>query len=154
MLWLQGFHYLQNSTGKIIRYEDENFIDSSRSVWNYSIFYDNDIEIFQKGTHYNLYKKFGSKPFTVLNKEGYYFSIWAPNATIVSVIGEFNFWNTDSHLLFPRLDKSGIWEGFIPGIKKGELYKYHIVGYKERITVKGDPFANYCEKRPATSSIA
>jgi 1,4-alpha-glucan branching enzyme len=89
----------------------------------------------------------------VLNKEGYYFAVWAPNGTKVSVIGEFNDWNKESHILFPRLDKSGIWEGFIPFIKKHTQYKYHITGFENRVTIKGDPFASYWEKRPATSSI-
>jgi 1,4-alpha-glucan branching enzyme len=140
-------------TEKPIRYEDQNFVDSSKPVWNYSILYDDDIETFKNGTHYTLYKKFGSRPLTVLSKEGFYFAVWAPNATQVCVTGNFNDWHKDSHVLFPRLDKSGIWEGFIPGILKGELYKYRITGYKNIVTEKGDPFASYWEKRPLTSSI-
>jgi len=135
------------------RYEDKNFVDTAKPVWNYSILYDDDIATFQQGTNYSIYKKFGSKPLTVLEKEGYYFCVWAPNATQVSVIGNFNDWNAETHQLQPRWDKSGIWEGFIPGIKKGELYKYHITGFQGRITVKGDPLANYWEKRPLTSTI-
>jgi 1,4-alpha-glucan branching enzyme len=88
-----------------------------------------------------------------LGKEGFYFAVWAPNATKVYVTGNFNDWHKDSHVLFPRLDKSGIWEGFIPGIPKGELYKYRITGYKNIVTEKGDPFASFWEKRPLTSSI-
>ncbi|HEY0355907.1 MAG TPA: 1,4-alpha-glucan branching protein GlgB, partial [Flavisolibacter sp.] len=135
------------------RYEDKNFVDTSGTVWNYSILYDDDIITFQNGTNYSLYKKFGSKRLTVLNKDGYHFTVWAPNATRVAVMGDFNGWNTESHQLTPRWDNSGIWEGFIPGISKGELYKYHITGFEGIITEKGDPFANYWEKRPATSSI-
>lgn len=135
------------------RYEDKNFIETLRPVWNYSILYDDDITTFQNGTHYNLYKKFGSKRITVLDKEGYYFCVWAPNATKVAVVGNFNHWDPEAHPLQPRWDKSGIWEGFIPGFNKGELYKYHIVGFQDMITVKGDPFANFWELRPATSSI-
>ena len=140
-------------SAKLIRYEDANFVDTSAPVWNYSILYDDDVETFRNGTHYSLYQKFGSKPLTVLEKSGFYFAVWAPNATKVSVIGSFNNWNKETHVLYPRLDKSGIWEGFIPGIEKGMLYKYHITGFENRVTVKGDPFAHYWEKRPATSSI-
>lgn len=136
----------------LIRYEDENFVDSTKEVWNYSVLYDDDIQTFANGTHYGLYKKFGSKKLTVLGKEGYHFTVWAPNATRVAVIGDFNAWDFKKHLLYPRLDKSGIWEGFIPGIKKEALYKYHITGYEGIVTQKGDPFANYWEKRPATAS--
>src|SRR3982750_2482625 len=92
------------------RYEHRNFVDTAKAVWNYSILYDDDIETFQRGTHYSLYKKFGSKRMTVLDREGYYFSVWAPNATKVSVTGNFNNWNPDTHLFHPRWDKSGIWE--------------------------------------------
>lgn len=135
------------------RYEDRNFVDTSKSVWNYSILYDDDINTFQNGTHYRLYNKFGSKPLTVLDKEGYYFCVWAPNATKVSVMGNFNEWNGNSHQLNPRWDNSGIWEGFIPGITKGELYKYQIIGFENRLTEKGDPFANYWEQRPKTATV-
>ncbi len=139
--------------GAAVRYEDQNFVDTTKAVWNYSILYDDDVATFQAGTHYGLYKKFGSKQLTVLGKEGYQFTVWAPNATKVSVIGNFNNWNKAMHLLQPRWDNSGIWEGFIPGIKKGELYKYNIIGFQNHITEKSDPFANFCQKRPATSSI-
>jgi 1,4-alpha-glucan branching enzyme len=141
------------NANRMIRYEDQNFIDTSKPVWNYSILFDDDIQTFQNGTHYRLYNKFGSKRLTVQGREGYYFCVWAPNATKVSVIGNFNHWKGDAHHLTPRWDKSGIWEGFIPGIQKGELYKYLITGYKGVRTEKGDPFANYWECRPATSSI-
>ena len=144
---------IKNDDISSIRYEDQNFVDTSKPVWNYSILYDDDVATFQQGTHYSLYKKFGSKRLTVLDKEGYYFCVWAPNATNVSVIGNFNDWNPATHQLLPRWDKSGIWEGFIPDIKKGELYKYHILGYKDIVTEKGDPFANYWEHKPRTATI-
>jgi 1,4-alpha-glucan branching enzyme len=142
-----------STTNSVERYEDQNFVDTSKPVWNYSLLYDDDVAYFQAGSHYSIYKKFGSKRLNVLDQEGYYFCVWAPNATAVSVIGNFNHWNAEAHHLAPRWDKSGIWEGFIPGMKNGELYKYHIVGFEGRITVKGDPMANYWEKRPRTSTI-
>ena len=142
-----------NTSGSTERYEDRNFVDTTKPVWNYSLLYDDDITNFQQGTHYALYKKFGSKRITVLGKEGYHFTVWAPNATKVSVIGHFNNWDHDSHPLLPRWDKSGVWEGFIPDLPKGEVYKYRIVGFDNRVTEKSDPFANYCEKRPGSSTI-
>jgi len=111
-----------------------------------------DIRNFQNGTNYSLYKKFGSHALKVLNTDGYYFAVWAPNATMVSVVGDFNNWETDAHPLFVRLDKSGIWEGFIPYIKEYETYKYYIVGYQGAQLFKGDPFANHWELRPKTAS--
>jgi 1,4-alpha-glucan branching enzyme len=137
---------------KELPYEQTHFIDTTKPVWNYSLFSDEDITNFKAGTHYSLYKYFGSHSLTVLEKKGYYFSVWAPNATAVSVIGEFNKWNKVSHPLFVRLDESGIWEGFIPDVPKGSSYKYHIKGYQGVELDKGDPYANYWEMRPATAS--
>ncbi len=144
---------LQVGLPSVERYEDQNFVDTQKAVWNYSLLFDDDIQNFHNGTHYSLYKKFGSKRLTVLDRDGYHFCVWAPNATKIAVIGNFNNWDAETHLLQPRWDKSGVWEGFIPGIAKGELYKYQITGFGGRVTVKGDPFANYWEQRPKTSSI-
>jgi 1,4-alpha-glucan branching enzyme len=135
------------------KYEEIHFVDSTKAVWNYSLLSEEDIRNFQHGTHYRLYDLFGSHEVEVLGKKGYYFAVWAPNATKVSVIGNFNDWNTTSHPLFVRLDQSGIWEGFIPDLHKGEVYKYHIDGFQGAKIDKGDPYANYWEKRPNTASI-
>jgi 1,4-alpha-glucan branching enzyme len=135
------------------KYEDIHFVDSTRPVWNYSLFTGEDIDNFQNGTNYRLYELFGSREITVLDKTGYYFAVWAPNATWVSVTGNFNHWNTQSHPLYVRLDNSGIWEGFIPHMPKGEVYKYHIHGFRGRKMDKGDPYANFWERRPDTASI-
>ena len=124
-------------------YEEENFVDTTKAVWNYSLFDAEDIRNFQNGTHYSLYEKFGSHPLTVLNRKGYYFSVWAPNATYVSVVGDFNHWDTNAHPLFVRLEKSGIWEGFIPGLEEYENYKYYIDGFEGAKLLKGDPFARH-----------
>jgi 1,4-alpha-glucan branching enzyme len=137
---------------KIIPYEEKTFVDSTKSVWNYSLFDEEDIRNFQNGTHYSLYKKFGAHPIKVLNTTGYYFAVWAPNATAVSVVGDFNDWNTSAHPLFVRLEKSGIWEGFIPHLKNFENYKFFIEGFEGAKIYKGDPFAYYWELRPGTSS--
>lgn len=134
------------------KYEDIHFVDTTKPVWNYSLFSEEDIKNYQQGTHYSIYKKFGSHHLTVLNTEGFYFSVWAPNATTVSVIGDFNNWNKEAHPLFVRLDNSGIWEGFIPNIKKGAAYKYHINGFQGVKLDKGDPYANYWEHKPLTAS--
>jgi 1,4-alpha-glucan branching enzyme len=137
----------------ISRYEETHFVDTTKSVWNYSVLNDDDIRNFQQGTHYRLYEKFGSHSIQVNGVWGMYFCVWAPNATSISVIGNFNDWQEHVHALNPRWDNSGVWEGFIPDFNLGEVYKYHIVGYQGRATVKGDPFANFWEKRPRTASI-
>lgn len=136
------------------KYEELHFIDSSLPVWNYSLFTDEDIRNYQQGSLYNGYELFGNHAMEVLSTEGYYFAVWAPNATAVTVVGNFNDWHKGSHALFVRQDNSGIWEGFIPHFKKGEAYKYHITGYKGVKIDKGDPYANFWELRPATASIS
>ena len=135
------------------KYEELHFVDTTRLVWSYSLFSDEDVKNFQAGTHYSMYKFLGNKQIKVLETEGTYFSVWAPNATYVSVIGNFNQWNNTTHSLIVRKDGSGIWEGFIPHLKSGEAYKYHIHGYLGLKLDKGDPYSHYWEKRPQTASI-
>jgi 1,4-alpha-glucan branching enzyme len=87
-------------------------------------------------------------------KEGTYFAVWAPNGERVSVMGDFNQWNRDSHPLKEREDRSGIWEGFIPGLRAGSTYKYHLLSKVNAYRVdKGDPFAFFSECPPKTGSI-
>lgn len=121
-------------------------LDTQRPVWNYSLLTAEDLARYHQGIHCRLYEKMGSRSVQVNGVWGCYFCVWAPNATSVSVIGNFNDWNGQVHLLFPRWEKSGIWEGFIPGVKLGEVYKYHIVGYGEKELDKGDPFAFFWKK--------
>lgn len=134
-------------------YEELFFVDTSKNVWNYSLFTEEDIRNFQHGTHYSLYKVLGNKYIKVLNTYGTYFAVWAPNAKFVSVKGNFNDWDNDSHPLNVRHDGSGIWEGFIPYLNTGEVYKYYIIGANDLNKDKGDPFANYWERRPLTASV-
>ena len=138
---------------KPMRYEDFHFIDTAQPVWNYSRFEGDDIANFQNGTNYRCYELFGSHEMEVQGVRGYYFAVWAPNATYISVIGNFNDWNTEAHPLHVRLDHSGIWEGFIPHFVKGEVYKYHIHGFAGQRLDKGDPYASFWEVRPKTASI-
>lgn len=137
----------------VLKYEEQHFIDSKKPVWNYSLFTDEDITNFKNGTLYNGYQKFGSHKLNVLKTSGFYFAVWAPNATYVSVIGDFNGWKTKLHPLFVRLDKSGIWEGFIPGFKEGDNYKYYIKGFKGAESKKSDPYGQFCELRPSNASL-
>src|SRR5215212_1634377 len=96
-----------------------------------------DFHLFNEGTHHKLWHKLGSH----IVPGGVIFGVWAPNAARVSVIGDFNDWNRDGHPL-ERRGGSGIWEGFIPGVAKGTVYKYHIVSQHNGYRVdKADPFA-------------
>jgi 1,4-alpha-glucan branching enzyme len=119
-----------------------------------SLLTDHDIYLFKEGNHFGLYNKLGSRVMTVEGVKGTLFAVWAPNASRVSVKGDFNGWNKDSHKLKVRGDGSGIWEGFIPGIGHGTLYKYHVRSrYNNHEAEKGDPFAFSWETPPKTASI-
>ena len=123
-------------------------------VITHSLFSEFDINLFKAGKHYRLYEKFGSHPITLNEVKGTYFAVWAPGAKQVSVIGDFNFWKEGEHLLDVRWDGSGIWEGFIPNVEKGNLYKYKIhSNHNEIITEKADPYARRCEHPPNTASV-
>ncbi len=123
------------------------------NVINHSLLTEFDSNLFKAGKHFRIYEKLGSHIIQVDGQWGTYFAVWAPNANSVSVIGNFNNWDRNSHQLSSRWDHSGIWEGFIPGLGKGSLYKYHIHAKDGRHLEKGDPFAMFCEIPPNTASI-
>jgi len=126
---------------------------TSAPVWIYSLLTDFDIALFISGKHFRLYEKMGAHLLEVNQVKGTYFSVWAPNAQEVAVTGDFNQWQKTSHHLYKRLDESGIWEGFIPAVGKGTIYKYAIVGFDGRQFDKGDPFATRWEHPPQTASV-
>ena len=118
-----------------------------------SLLTDDDLYLFNEGSHFRLYEKLGAHPMEHEGKEGTCFAVWAPDAQKVYVMGDFNGWDKESHPLHPR-GKSGIWEGFIPGVGKGANYKYHIASRFHGYHVdKADPFALYSEVPPKTGSI-
>lgn len=118
-----------------------------------SLLTDDDLYLFNEGSHFRLYDKLGAHPVEHEGKEGTCFAVWAPDAQKVYVMGDFNGWDKESHPLHPR-GKSGIWEGFIPGVGKGANYKYHIASRFHGYHVdKADPFALYSEVPPKTGSI-
>ncbi len=114
---------------------------------------DDDFFLFNEGSHFKLYEKLGAHLVTLDGVEGTYFAVWAPNAKQVSVAGEFNSWDKSSHPLRPK-GQSGIWEGFIPDIGRGALYKYYIISrYRNYRVEKADPLAFYSEVPPKTASV-
>lgn len=119
----------------------------------HSLFTDFDINLFKAGKHFRLYEKMGSHICVVDDQPGVYFAVWAPNAKHVGLIGDFNHWNKHTHALYPRWDESGIWEGFIPHLEKGAVYKYAIETKHGEFLEKADPYAFYCEMPPRTASI-
>jgi len=123
------------------------------SVKTYTLFTDHDVYLFKEGRHYKLYGKFGAHSAEKEGVKGVYFSVWAPNAKKVSVIGNFNNWNHKDHILFPRWDGSGIWEGFIDGLTWGTLYKYAIETQGGEILEKSDPYALSWEQNIQAASL-
>ena len=114
---------------------------------------DDDLYLFNEGSHFRLYEKLGAHPLTSDGQEGTCFAVWAPNAEQVFVTGDFNGWNRTSHPMHPR-GNSGIWEVFVPGVGKGALYKYRINSRDKDYKVdKADPYAFYNETPPKTASV-
>jgi 1,4-alpha-glucan branching enzyme len=118
----------------------------------FSLLTEEDLFLFNQGTHYRLYNKLGAHPVRVHGEAGTYFALWAPNAESVSVIGDFNDWSPGRNPLSPRAS-SGIWEGFHRDIGPGALYKFRIRSRVQSYTVdKADPFAFSAEVPPRTAS--
>jgi 1,4-alpha-glucan branching enzyme len=131
-------------------------IAASRSepvLHHVSLLTDDDLHLFNEGTHYDLWKKLGAHVIRNGEVSGTYFAVWAPNARSVSVFGEFNSWNKSKCQLWQR-GRSGIWEGLVPHVEAGALYKYHIVSHAKGYAVdKADPFGFKHETPPGRASI-
>lgn len=110
-----------------------------------------DCYLFGLGRHYEIYEKLGAHAMTVDGQDGVYFAVWAPNAKAVNVVGEFNNWEFSDSL--EPVETSGIWDGFIPDAKIGQMYKFAIHTYNGRVLFKADPYANQSEYRPGTASV-
>ncbi len=118
-----------------------------------TLFTRDDAYLFNEGSHFRLYEKLGAHILNTRGEAGTYFSVWAPDAVEVSVVGDFNGWNRTSHPLSPT-GQSGIWHGFVSGVLKGALYKYHVASRFNAYRVdKADPFAFYNEIPPKTGSL-
>src|SRR5262245_5975753 len=112
-----------------------------------------DLYLFNEGSHLRLYDKLGAHLRTHAGVQGCNFAVWAPGARYVSVIGDFNGWDKGQHPLSPR-ESSGIWEGFVQGVGPGAHYKFHIAsGHNGYTADKIDPIGFAFEKPPQTASI-
>ncbi len=107
----------------------------------------------REGSHLRLFDKMGAHPIHHEGVDGFHFAVWAPNASRVSVVGDFNNWDGRTHVMRKRMD-TGIWEIFIPDVKAGIAYKYEILAADgTRLPLKADPFARRSELRPKTASV-
>ncbi|MGI6123592.1 MAG: 1,4-alpha-glucan branching protein GlgB [Acetivibrionales bacterium] len=111
-----------------------------------------DLFLFNQGNNHRIYEKLGCHLCEVEGVKGASFGVWAPSAKRVSVVGTFNQWDGRSHSM-RMLGSSGVWELFIPGLTKGDLYKYEIKTPTGEIYIKSDPYAFYAEKPPETASV-
>ncbi len=112
----------------------------------------NDWEMFQRGEHFQIYTKLGTHPYTRKGHVGTQFDVWAPEATSVSVIGEFNGWNPEANVM-EKVEGTGFWELRIPHAKEGQMFKYEITTKDGRQEYKADPFCFSMERRPGTASV-
>ncbi len=118
----------------------------------HSLFTDFDISLFNTGKHYHVQQKLGAHPMELEGKTGVYFAVYAPHAKKVSVAGDFSNWKPIA--LLPRWDSSGIWEGFVPGAKEWEKYKYVIRPHGVKYTLeKADPYARFAEIPSRSASV-
>lgn len=121
--------------------------------YNLSTLNETDIYLFKQGSYTKMYEKFGAHKMVHNGIEGVHFCVWAPNAKSVCVRGDFNNYQIDAHPLKLRDDDSGIWEGFIEGVKEDLTYKYHIVSkFHGTVHEKSDPFGFYAEVAPKSAS--
>jgi len=111
-----------------------------------------DIHLFNQGKHWHAYKILGAHPHSADLVEGVLFSVWAPNAQRVSVIGDFNNWDGRVHPMRSR-GGSGIWELFIPALTPGNHYRFELRSLSGQVLVKNDPFASQFQKRPENAGI-
>jgi 1,4-alpha-glucan branching enzyme len=113
---------------------------------------EHDLHLFHEGTNYESYRVLGAHRMSVGEVEGVRFSVWAPNAESVQVVGNFNNWDKNSHPMCAR--EGGVWELFVPGVGSGEIYKYFVRSklnlYQQ---MKCDPFGFYAEVAPKNASV-
>ncbi len=138
-------------------YYEAVFEDGSSCVVEDPYSYDvqlsqDDLRRFALGVHYDVYEKIGAHPMIIKKREGVYFSVWAPEALRVSVVGDFNLWDGRRHQMH-RLSDSGVWEIFIPDVKPGDIYKYEVKTKAGLPMLKADPYGFYAQLRPDNASI-
>ncbi|CAN5617249.1 1,4-alpha-glucan branching protein GlgB [soil metagenome] len=124
----------------------------SAPVDHVTLLSDQDLYLFNEGTHNRLHEHLGAHLIDDERGRGTYFAVWAPNAEQVAVMGDFNGWDRGRDLLRPR-GASGIWESLVADVERGARYKFHIVSRSGYRVEKSDPFATYAEAPPRTASV-
>lgn len=112
---------------------------------------DFQLYLFNEGTNYRAYEMLGAHPYEKDGKKGFRFSVWAPNAKQVYLVGTFNNWHVGD-VCMSEMGKTGVWYVFSDSVSEGDLYKYVIEDSSGQLHYKADPFAFYSELRPGTAS--
>ncbi|MEM6473317.1 MAG: 1,4-alpha-glucan branching protein GlgB [Planctomycetota bacterium] len=135
---------MADKTGEVVELQDPYSVPS--------ILTDYDRYLLGEGKHYRLFESLGAQLRTVDEVEGTHFAVWAPNARIVQIVGDFNGWDGRGHSA--QLDQSvGIWELFVPGARAGQKYKFRILDQNGQWVDKTDPLGFAAEMPPLTASI-
>lgn len=119
---------------------------------NISLLTEENLYLFHEGSNFRSYQMLGAHLVEENGVSGVRFAVWAPNAKEVRVVGDFNVWNGIYHVM-RRVPQSGVWELFVPGLTKGDLYKFEIHTYSDSSFLKADPYAFYSQLRPDTASV-
>ena len=150
-LYVEGKKY-QKPYRLLVQYSEHDIIDMVDPYCFEPQISADDLYLFAEGKHYQIYDKLGAHPMTINGVKGTYFAVWAPHARAVSVVGNFNLWDSRLHPM-RTLQVSGIYELFIPGVHEGTIYKYQILTRTGEILMKSDPYANCAELRPKNASV-
>jgi len=132
--------------------EDDTVIEYSDPYAFPQIIETEDLERFNAGINYEVYKILGAHMMTLFGVQGVHFAVWAPNAMRISVVGDFNSWDGRVHQM-QRLGNSGVFEIFIPNVSEGAIYKYELKMRNGDVFLKADPYGFSAERRPATASV-
>ncbi len=143
----------RKETNKAVKKETKKTVkkEVQRPEENQVFISEADQYVFGQGTHYDIYKKLGAHPSVENGVKGMFFAVWAPHAASVNVIGTFNNWDEDLHVM-TKIGPIGIYTLFLPGVGENEMYKYLIRTPEGEKLYKADPFANYAEMRPGNAS--
>ena len=150
-LYVEGNKY-QKPYRLLVQYSEHDIVDMVDPYCFAPQISADDLYLVAEGNHYQIYDKLGAHPMTINGVKGTYFAVWAPHARAVSVVGNFNLWDSRLHPM-RTLQVSGIYELFIPGVHEGTIYKYQILTRTGEILMKSDPYANCAELRPKNASV-
>jgi len=135
-----------------VRYRDGSVFTIRESYAYMPTLGDLDIHLWSEGSHERAWERLGAHQYEIDGVKGISFSVWAPNAAGVSIVGNFNDWDGRLHML-RTLGTSGIWETFVPELSPGIIYKYEIRARDDAFMLKADPFATASEVPPRTASV-